>query len=155
MSEKYVVTWDMFQMHARKLSERLLPASQWKGIIAVSRGGLFPAAVLARELGLRHIETVCIASYHDHNNQGELQVLHAAQVPNGGEGFIVVDDLVDTGNTARAIRQMYPNAKFVTVFAKPAGAELVDDYVIDIPQNTWLEQPWDLGLTFVPPLSRK
>ncbi|HHF6557503.1 TPA: xanthine phosphoribosyltransferase [Haemophilus influenzae] len=155
MSEKYVVTWDMFQMHARKLSERLLPASQWKGIIAVSRGGLFPAAVLARELGLRHIETVCIASYHDHNNQGELQVLHAAQVPNGGEGFIVVDDLVDTGNTGRAIRQMYPNAKFVTVFAKPAGAELVDDYVIDIPQNTWIEQPWDLGLTFVPPFSRK
>ena len=155
MSEKYVVTWDMFQMHARKLSERLLPASQWKGIIAVSRGGLFPAAVLARELGLRHIETVCIASYHDHNNQGELQVLHAAQIPNGGEGFIVVDDLVDTGNTARAIRQMYPNAKFVTVFAKPAGAELVDDYVIDIPQNTWIEQPWDLGLTFVPPLARK
>ena len=155
MSEKYVVTWDMFQMHARKLSERLLPASQWRGIIAVSRGGLFPAAVLARELGIRHIETVCIASYHDHNNQGELQVLHAAQVPNGGEGFIVVDDLVDTGNTARAIRQMYPNAKFVTVFAKPAGAELVDDYVIDIPQNTWIEQPWDLGLTFVPPLSRK
>ncbi|WP_118813818.1 xanthine phosphoribosyltransferase [Haemophilus haemolyticus] len=155
MSEKYVVTWDMFQMHARKLSERLLPASQWKGIIAVSRGGLFPAAVLARELGLRHIETVCIASYHDHNNQGELQVLHAAQIPDGGEGFIVVDDLVDTGNTARAIRQMYPNAKFVTVFAKPAGAELVDDYVIDIPQNTWIEQPWDLGLTFVPPLSRK
>ncbi|AVM59759.1 MULTISPECIES: xanthine phosphoribosyltransferase [Haemophilus] len=155
MSEKYVVTWDMFQMHARKLSERLLPASQWKGIIAVSRGGLFPAAVLARELSIRHVETVCIASYHDHNNQGELQVLHAAQVPNGGEGFIIVDDLVDTGNTARAIREMYPNAKFVTVFAKPAGAELVDDYVIDIPQNTWIEQPWDLGLMFVPPFARK
>ena len=155
MSEKYVVTWDMFQMHARKLSERLLPASQWKGIIAVSRGGLFPAAVLARELSIRHVETVCIASYHDHNNQGELQVIDAAQVPNGGEGFIIVDDLVDTGNTARAIREMYPNAKFVTVFAKPAGAELVDDYVIDIPQNTWIEQPWDLGLMFVPPLARK
>lgn len=150
-----MVTWDMFQMHARKLSERLLPASQWKGIIAVSRGGLFPAAVLARELSIRHVETVCIASYHDHNNQGELQVLHAAQVPNGGEGFIIVDDLVDTGNTARAIREMYPNAKFVTVFAKPAGAELVDDYVIDTPQNTWIEQPWDLGLMFVPPLARK
>ncbi|HEA3267634.1 TPA: xanthine phosphoribosyltransferase, partial [Pasteurella multocida] len=143
MSEKYVVTWDMFQMHARKLSERLLPASQWKGIIAVSRGGLFPAAVLARELGIRHIETVCIASYHDHVEQGELKVLHRAE--GDGEGFIVVDDLVDTGNTARAIRDMYPKAKFVTVFAKPAGAALVDDYVIDIPQNTWIEQPWDLG----------
>lgn len=117
MSEKYVVTWDMFHMHARKLSERLLPASQWKGIVAVSRGGLFPAAVLARELGIRHVETVCIASYN-HDKQGELQVLHAAQLDNGGEGFIVIDDLVDTGNTARAIREMYPNARFVTVFAK-------------------------------------
>ncbi|MBN6711675.1 xanthine-guanine phosphoribosyltransferase [Canicola haemoglobinophilus] len=154
MSEKYVVTWDMFQMHTRKLSERLLPATQWKGLIAVSRGGLFPAAVIARELGIRHVETVCISSY-DHNQQGELNVLHAAQVENGGEGFIVVDDLVDTGNTARAIRELYPNARFVTVFAKPAGAALVDDYVIDIPQNTWIEQPWDMGITFVPPLARK
>ena len=152
MSEKYVVTWDMFQMHARKLSERLLPASQWKGIIAVSRGGLFPAAVIARELGIRLVETFCIASY-DHDQQNELKVLHRAE--GDGEGFIVVDDLVDTGNTARAIREMYPKAKFVTVFAKPAGAPLVDDYVVDIPQNTWIEQPWDMGITFVPPLSRK
>ena len=119
MSEKYVVTWDMFHMHARKLSERLLPASQWKGVIAVSRGGLFPSAVIARELGLRHVETVCIASYN-HDAQGELQVLHAADVPNGGESFNVVDD-----------------------------------YVVDIPQNTWIEQPWDMGICFVPPLSRK
>lgn len=153
-NEKYVVTWDMFQMHSRKLAERLLPASQWKGILAVSRGGLFPAAVLSRELGIRHVETVCISSY-DHDDQGELKVLHAAQVENGGEGFIVVDDLVDTGNTARAIREMYPNARFVTVFAKPQGEALVDDYVIEIPQETWIEQPWDLGLVFVPPMARK
>ena len=45
MSEKYVVTWDMFQMHARKLAERLLPATQWKGIIAVSRGEIGRAHV--------------------------------------------------------------------------------------------------------------
>ncbi|MDQ6589649.1 MAG: xanthine phosphoribosyltransferase, partial [Haemophilus parainfluenzae] len=94
MSEKYVVTWDMFQMHARKLAERLLPATQWKGIIAVSRGGLFPAAVLARELNIRLVETVCIASY-DHDEQGALKVLHRAE--GDGEGMIVVDDLVDTG----------------------------------------------------------
>ncbi|MDG6882347.1 Xanthine phosphoribosyltransferase [Phocoenobacter uteri] len=154
MSEKYIVTWDMFQMHARKLSEKLLPATQWKGIIAVSRGGLFPAAVISRELGIRHVETVCIASYEDHFTQSDtLRVIHRAE--GDGEGFIVVDDLVDTGNTAKAIREMYPKARFVTVFAKPAGAPLVDDYIIDIPQNTWIEQPWDLGLNFVPPLARK
>lgn len=133
MSEKYVVTWDMLQMHARKLAHRLLPADKWTGIIAVSRGGLVPAALLARELGIRHVDTVCISSY-DHDNQREMKVLKRAE--GDGEGFIVVDDLVDTGGTAKAIRDMYPKAHFVTIFAKPAGRPLVDDYVVDIPQDT-------------------
>ncbi|EHC74265.1 Xanthine-guanine phosphoribosyltransferase [Salmonella enterica subsp. enterica serovar Minnesota str. A4-603] len=164
MSEKYVVTWDMLQIHARKLASRLMPSEQWKGIIAVSRGGLVPGALLARELGIRHVDTVCISSY-DHDNQRELKVLKRAE--GDGEGFIVIDDLVDTGgtavaitiayrarfNTAVAIREMYPKAHFVTIFAKPAGRPLVDDYVIDIPQNTWIEQPWDMGVVFVPPIS--
>lgn len=129
MSEKYIVTWDMLQIHARKLASRLMPSEQWKGIIAVSRGGLVPGALLARELGIRHVDTVCISSY-DHDNQRELKVLKRAE--GDGEGFIVIDDLVDTGGTAVAIREMYPKAHFVTIFAKPAGRPLVDDYVVDI-----------------------
>ena len=121
MSEKYVVTWDMLQIHARKLAARLMPSEQWKGIIAVSRGGLVPGALLARELGIRHVDTVCISSY-DHDNQRELTVLKRAE--GDGEGFIVIDDLVDTGGTAVAIREMYPKAHFVTIFAKPAGRPL-------------------------------
>lgn len=82
-------------MHARKLSERLLPASQWKGIVAVSRGGLFPGAVLARELGIRHVETICIASYN-HDKQRWCRFTCSSIKKNGGEGFIVIDDLVNT-----------------------------------------------------------
>lgn len=149
MSEKYVVTWDMLQIHARKLAQRLLPVDQWTGIIAVSRGGLVPGALLARELGIRHVDTVCISSY-DHDNQRELNIIKRAE--GDGEGFIVIDDLVDTGGTAKAIRDMYPKAHFVTIFAKPAGRPLVDDYVIDIPQDTWIEQPWDMGVVFMTPL---
>jgi len=149
MSEKYVVTWDMLQIHARKLAQRLLPVEQWKGIIAVSRGGLVPASLLARELGIRYVDTVCISSY-DHDHQREMTVLKRAE--GDGEGFIVIDDLVDTGGTAQAIREMYPKAHFVTIFAKPAGRPLVDDYVVDIPQNTWIEQPWDMGVVYIPPI---
>ena len=151
MSQKYLATWDMLQMSARQLAKRLLPADQWKGIIAVSRGGLVPAALLARELNIRYVDTVCISSY-DHNNQRDLRVLKRAE--GDGEGFIVVDDLVDTGGTAEAIRNMYPKARFVTIFAKPQGRPLVDDYEVDITQDTWIEQPWDTGLSFVEPLSK-
>ncbi len=149
MSEKYVVTWDMLQIHARKLAQRLLPVEQWTGIIAVSRGGLVPGALLARELGIRNVDTVCISSY-DHDNQRELKIIKRAE--GDGEGYIVIDDLVDTGGTAQAIRDMYPKAHFVTIFAKPAGRPLVDDYVVDIPQDTWIEQPWDMGVAFIKPL---
>lgn len=149
MSKKYVVTWDMLQMHARTLAQRLLPVEQWKGIIAVSRGGLVPAALLARELGIRHVDTVCISSY-DYDQKREKVVLKRAE--GDGKGFIVVDDLVDTGGTAHSIREMYPQARFVTIFAKPAGCPLVDDYVVDIPQGTWIDQPWDMGIAFVPPI---
>ncbi len=83
----------MLQIHARKLASRLMPSEQWKGIIAVSRGGLVPGALLARELGIRHVDTVCISSY-DHDNQRELKVLKRAE--GDGEGFIVIDDPVDT-----------------------------------------------------------
>ncbi len=74
----------MLQIHARKLAARLMPSEQWKGIIAVSRGGLVPGALLARELGIRHVDTVCISSY-DHDNQRELKVLKRAE--GDGEGF--------------------------------------------------------------------
>ncbi|MGF1680481.1 xanthine phosphoribosyltransferase [Photobacterium makurazakiensis] len=152
MSNKFIITWDNMQMYTRQLAEKLLPADQWKGIIAVSRGGLVPSAILARELGIRYVDTVCISSY-DHDHQREMQVLK--KVDGDGEGFIVIDDLVDTGGTAELIRQMYPKAKFVTVCAKPAGKHLVDDYVVDIAQDTWIEQPWDMAITYVDPIAKK
>lgn len=150
--EKYIVTWEMTQMFSRTLAIKLLPQSQWKGIIAVSRGGLVPAAILARELSIRYVDTVCISSY-DHDHQREQLILKQAETENDGEGFLVVDDLVDSGSTAETIRRLYPKATFVTLFAKPQGKALVDHYVVDIEQDTWIEQPWDLGLEFVKPVA--
>jgi len=111
MPKKFYVSWDNLQREARRLARRQLPVSQWKGIIAVSRGGLVPAALMARELGIRNVETLCISSY-DHDNQRELVVVKAATTAGDGEGWLVVDDLVDTGGTAKAIRELYPRAKY-------------------------------------------
>lgn len=149
MTKKFHVSWETMQRDVRTLARRLMPATQWKGIIAVSRGGLAPASVLARELGIRYVDTLCISSY-DYDNQRDLNVLKKA--PGDGEGFIVIDDLVDTGGTAKAIREFYPKARFVTVYAKPLGKPLVDDFVTEVPQGTWIEQPWDMAEIYVKPI---
>ncbi|XBC39444.1 MAG: xanthine phosphoribosyltransferase [Buchnera aphidicola (Nurudea shiraii)] len=154
MSKKYIVTWDMLQIYARKLAYKLLPATQWDGIIAVSRGGLIPSALLARELNIRFIDTICISSY-DHNNLRDLRILKYASMTKLNESkIIVVDDLVDTGGTGQVIRHIYPKATFVAIFSKPMGKLLVDKYVIDIPQKVWIEQPWDMGISYKSPLVR-
>ena len=122
----FPVSWDQFHRDCRALTWRLNDVGPFHAIIAITRGGLVPAAIVARELGIRVIDTVCIASY-DHTKQGELQVLkgvsaEVAKLGGGsGKGLLIVDDLVDTGKTGRLVRAMMPDAHFAAVYAKPQG----------------------------------
>ena len=65
---------------------------------------------------------------------------------------MIVDDLVDTGKTARLVRDLLPDAHFATVYAKPMGKPLVDTFITEVSQDTWIHFPWDTGLAFQPPL---
>ncbi len=153
----FPVSWDQFHRDARALAWRLASAGAFSAIVAITRGGLVPAAIVARELEVRVIETVCVASYHDYKNQGGLQILKtiAPDVSslNGGAKILVVDDLVDTGATAKVVREMLPKAHFATVYAKPLGRPMVDTFVTEVSQDTWIYFPWDMGLAFQPPLA--
>jgi xanthine phosphoribosyltransferase len=154
----FPVSWDQFHRDARALAWRLASSGPFEAIVAITRGGLVPAAIIARELDLRVIETVCIASYHDYKNQGGLRVLKtiAAEVAKSGGGakILVVDDLVDTGATAKVVREMLPKAHFATVYAKPLGRPLVDTFITEVSQDTWIYFPWDMGLAFQPPIAK-
>ena len=121
----FPVSWDQFHRDARALAWRLASAGPFDAIVAITRGGLVPAAIVARELEVRVIETVCIASYHDYKTQGGLKVLKAIAPEvarlNDGAKILIVDDLVDTGATAKVVREMLPRAHFAAVYAKPLG----------------------------------
>lgn len=153
--KSFPVSWDQFHRDARALAWRLSGQGPFNAVVAVTRGGLVPAAVVARELGIRIIETVCIASY-DYEKQGNLKVLkgvgESVAGNDGGKHVLIVDDLVDTGATARAVRAMLPAAHFATVYAKPEGRPLVDTFVTEVSQDTWIYLPWDMGLQFTPPI---
>ena len=156
--KSFPVSWDQFHRDARALAWRLSAAGPFSAVVAVTRGGLVPAAVVARELGIRVIETVCVASY-EYDKQGEIQVLKAISDKvagnDAGKGVLIVDDLVDTGATARVVREMLPKAHFATVYAKPAGRPLVDTFITEVSQDTWIYLPWDMHLTFAPPIGDK
>jgi xanthine phosphoribosyltransferase len=149
-SKTFPVTWDELHRHARALAWRLLDRGPWQGIIAITRGGLVPAAIVARELDIRLVDTICIASYDD-RDRGEVIILKP--IAGDGAGWLIIDDLVDTGHTARAVREMLPKAHFATVYAKPAGRPLVDTFVTEVSQDTWILFPWDIEPQYAPPLA--
>jgi len=175
-AKTFPVSWDQFHRDARALAWRLNDAGPFGAVVAVTRGGLVPAAIVARELDVRVIETISIASY-DHTSQGRLRVLKgiapeivALGTPSGahvagnnlgggsgkgwgsGSSVLIVDDLVDTGRTAKIVRDILPGAHFATVYAKPMGRPLVDTFITEVSQDTWIFFPWDTGLAFQPPI---
>lgn len=158
-AKAYPVSWDQFHRDARALAWRLASKGPFEALVTITRGGLVPAAIVARELELRVIETVCIASY-DHTKQGELRVLKPIapailKLSDGkGKGVLVVDDLTDTGKTAKMVREMLPNAHFAAVYAKPQGAPLIDTFITEVSQDTWIHFPWDMGLSYQEPIRK-
>ncbi len=152
-NREFFVSWEELHRATKELARRQLPAEQWRGIIGVSRGGLVPATIVARELNIRVVDSVCVSSYDHTDQRDSVTLLKDVCATEDGEGFLVIDDLVDTGSTLRFLRERFPKAKFITVYAKPAGMNLVDDFVAELEQETWIHFPWDMHLHYVDPLA--
>lgn len=143
MSHRYPVTWQEFYRNAKALAWRLKEDQTWKGMIAITRGGLVPASVMARELDIRKIDTISILSYSEDEKQVDPLIIKPCYQEDGGKGWLIVDDLVDTGTTAKLVREMLPKAHITAIYAKPSGKEHVDTFMTEVSQDTWIVFPWE------------
>ena len=148
-TKAFPVSWQELHRDSKALAWRLVDLGSWQGIVAIARGGLVPAAIIARELEIRLIETICVSSY-DHQTQGRVKILSAPDTD--GESWLIIDDLVDTGATAKAVRERLPKAHFAAVYAKPAGRPMVDTFITEVSQDTWIHFPWDTEPQCVRPI---
>ena len=155
MTQRYLtIGWEQLHRDARTLAGMLMSQGPFKGIVAVSRGGLIPAAIVARELDLRLVESVCVETY-DHRTMGSPKVTKSPDIAGDGTGFLVIDDLADTGTTARVVRFLLPKAHYACVYVKPAGKGAADTHVAEVAQDTWILFPWDTEPPFIHPMVRQ
>ena len=152
------VSWDQIHRDARALAWRLQGQGpedgNWRAVVAITRGGMAPAMIVSRELDIRTVDTVSVKSYNRHE-QTEPRLIKApsAEVMGAdGAGVLIIDDLVDTGKTLELVRRLWPRAHFATVYAKPAGRAMVDTYITEVSQDTWIFFPWDMALQYVEPI---
>lgn len=150
------VSWDQLHRDARALAWRLQdhgPADTgWRAVVAITRGGMTPAMIVARELDIRTVDTISVKSYN-HQTQTEPKVIKSPdmEIIGDGSGVLIVDDLVDTGRTLEVVRKHMPKAHVATVYAKPMGRPMVDTFVTEVSQDTWIFFPWDMALQYVEP----
>lgn len=155
------VSWDQIHRDSRALAWRLDGRGPedggWRAVVAITRGGLVPAMIVSRELDIRIVDTISVRSYNTHNQRSEARVTKSpqAELMGDGEGILIVDDLVDTGKTLELVRRLYPKAHFATVYAKPSGRPMVDTYITEVSQDTWIFFPWDMALQYVEPYRGK
>ncbi len=155
-NKSFPVSWDQFHRDSRALAWRLTNVGSFDAIVAIARGGLVPAAIVARELNIRIVDCVAVKSYA-HKDQGKIEILKhissdVLELDKKGK-VLIIDDLVDTGATARIVREILPNAHFATVYAKPLGNDMVDTFITEVSQDTWIYFPWDLDVTYAEPIS--
>ncbi len=151
------VSWDQIHRDARALAWRLDkrgpgPDGAWRAIVAITRGGMAPAMIVARELDIRMVDTISVKSYNN-QTQIEPEILNKPD-PNlmsEGEGVLIIDDLVDSGKTLEIVRALYPRAHCATIYAKPKGEPMVDTFITGVSQDTWIFFPWDMALQYVEP----
>ena len=150
------VSWDQIHRDARALAWRLdghgPDNGGWRAVVAITRGGLVPAMIVSRELDIRVVDTISVSSYA-HQDQRAAKVIKSPQADlmGDGTGILVVDDLVDSGKTLELVRSLFPKAHFATVYAKPKGRPMVQTYVTEVSQDTWIFFPWDMALQYVRP----
>ncbi len=152
-TKTFPVSWEELHRNGRALAWRLIDGKPYKGIVAVTRGGLVPAAIVARELDIRLIDTVCVVAYRGARARevGTADLLKRPMAE-GGDGWLLIDDLVDTGATAKIVRELLPGAHLATIYAKPAGRPLVDTFITEVSQDTWILFPWDTEPKYVEPV---
>jgi xanthine phosphoribosyltransferase len=137
------VSWIEIHTATKTLSASLKDSGKtWSRIIAVTRGGLVPACLVARDMDIRLIDTISVKSY-DHQTQSAAEILSMPNAVGTGHDCLVVDDLSDTGNTFRALRKILPDATYVCIYVKPEGKPLVDFYAAEVSQDTWIYLPWE------------
>ncbi len=149
---KEILTWENIETLSNQLVSLIKDSEEkFTDIIALARGGLFPATLLAYGLGIRNFHTLAVASY-EQDKQGDLSI--KGGLPQlSGDNILIVDDLADTGKTLSYIKGLYPDAKVACLLTKPQGKGLVDFVVQEYAQDIWVDFPWEkneqAGLSYV------
>jgi hypoxanthine phosphoribosyltransferase len=143
--ENKLITWTQFYAANQTLLQQIQASGKsYDYILAITRGGVFPAYFLAKALGLP-IETINLSSYTQ-QQAGHIKHTLVEGFSNNvqkAEKCLLVDDIFDSGQTIKYVQSLYPRIDAACTYARWPDHTLT--YVGAILNNdTWIDFPWEV-----------
>ena len=148
--EKDHVTWDALEVLVKRLAEQV--GRDHDVLLAITRGGLVPAGMLAYLLGQRDILVAAVAFYDDKGRPGDQPAF--LQFPGDpllrGKRVLIVDEVWDTGTTIEAVvervRMAGGEPTTAVLHYKPQRSKVrsVPDHHV-VSTDAWVVYPFKYG----------
>ena len=92
MTEKCYIDWNSFHQDVKLLAQKIKATGGFNKIIAISRGGLLPAGILAYELDIRNSQAINISSYDNNERREDDKIELDCNVGEVDNHTLIVDD---------------------------------------------------------------
>ena len=148
--EKEIVSWDDLATMVAELADQV--RGDYDVMLAITRGGLVPAGMLAYRLGIRNILVAAVEYYDDAGRPGPKPTFlqFPADPQLRGQRILIVDEVWDSGTTIHAVRERVRQAGGLPTTAvlhyKPERSQVPgepDHHVVTT--NRWVVYPFKVG----------
>ena len=146
---KEYLSWSQIEMMVEQLAGPMRGRA-FDAMLAVTRGGLVPAGLMAYHLGIRNILVAAVQFYTSVGQRADAPTF--LQFPAdpflSGQTVLIVDDIWDSGKTISAVKQRVLAAGGTPVVAvlhyKPTASLFADnpDYYVAA-TDAWIVYPWE------------
>ena len=146
--EREILTWEAFGKAARELAQQVVDSGYRPDLIlSITRGGLLPAGTMSYAMGIKNMHIINVEFYTGVHERLPLPVLLPpvpAAVDLSAKKVLIVDDVADTGETLRMVRDFcakeVAETRVAVLYEKPQSV-VKCDYVWRR-TDVWISFPW-------------
>jgi uncharacterized protein len=142
------ISWSEYGNLAAALAEKIrAKGKHYDLVVGIARGGIPVAMAVSDHINVK-IDFVNVKSYSDYGKRTQPRILSTLTEDIGGKDILLVDDLVDQGDTLASMKKYLGDQKpraidSAVMFKKPWSKEEPDYYLETVTE--WIVFPFELG----------
>jgi len=141
--QTYNYNWEDLKQDSKNLANKIWKR-RFKFILAITKWGLIPSYLVANELWIKVVKTICLSSYKNKGLQWPMvhhKINWFMENIENPKDWLIIDDLSDTWYTLEYIKQEYPSVHTAVLLQKKTGWIKANFFAREV-DNIWIKFPY-------------